>query len=179
MFARSILVLAVIPLLVSASKHSQTHKHRHLSRSSSACANTYTIQEGDYCDAISAAQNVSTYQLIALNTDKVMDDCDNLQSGQTLCLATTAANENCGTTYVVQPGDTCDQIVQTYSISDLSILTQNNPQVGDDCEIYIGEVLCVANDVAIPPLDTTVASSIASSVAANPTGSSSTDLPFC
>ena len=65
------------------------------------CTRTYTVKEGDWCEPISAAHNVSTYQLSAVNPaiDAV---CHNLEVGSTLCLDT--EDEDCTTTHVVESG---------------------------------------------------------------------------
>lgn len=48
-------------------------------------------------------------------------------------------------------GDTCDAISAAHQIN-TTILHENNPQINPDCSnIYIGEVLCVANSVKVPP----------------------------
>ncbi|KAI0662626.1 hypothetical protein C8Q70DRAFT_571745 [Cubamyces menziesii] len=113
-----------------------------------SCTRTYTVQEGDWCDTISAAQKVSTYQLAVVNSGSINSGCDNLQPGQVLCLGT--EGEDCSTTHVVQPDDTCDGITANYNIN-ATLLYANNPQIASDCgNLYIGEVLCVANSVAVP-----------------------------
>ena len=64
--------------------------------------------------------------------------CNNLQVGDSLCLGYTG--QDCQTTYVVQKGDTCDQIVQIHGINS-TMLYANNPQINADCtNIYVGEV---------------------------------------
>ncbi|KAH9890901.1 hypothetical protein C8Q73DRAFT_746987 [Cubamyces lactineus] len=113
-----------------------------------ACTRTYTVQEGDWCDTISAAQKVSTYQLAIVNAGSIDSGCDNLQPGQVLCLGT--EGEDCSTTHVVQTDDTCDGITANYNIN-ATMLYANNPQIDSECgNLYIGEVLCVANSVAVP-----------------------------
>ncbi|KAI0336026.1 hypothetical protein GY45DRAFT_572994 [Cubamyces sp. BRFM 1775] len=113
-----------------------------------SCTRTYTVQEGDWCDTISAAQKVSTYQLAVVNSGSIDSGCDNLQPGQVLCLGTDG--EDCSTTHVVQADDTCDGITANYNIN-ATMLYANNPQIDSQCgNLYIGEVLCVANSVAVP-----------------------------
>lgn len=125
-------ILAVAPALIQAQD----------------CTRTYTVQAGDFCDSISAAHNVSTYQLAALNSGTINDACSNLAIGQQLCLGT--ANEDCTTTYVVQPGDFCDGLLSNFGING-TILYANNPQINSDCSnLYTGEVLCAANQVLVP-----------------------------
>ncbi|KJA17672.1 hypothetical protein HYPSUDRAFT_146264, partial [Hypholoma sublateritium FD-334 SS-4] len=103
-----------------------------------SCSRSYTIQTGDYCDKISQAQNVSTYQLAVVNAN-VDSSCSNLIPGQTLCLAENAA-EDCSTTYVVRSGDTCDDIASRAGLN-TTILSLNNPQINAECtNIYTDEV---------------------------------------
>ncbi|TFY68153.1 hypothetical protein EVG20_g3668 [Dentipellis fragilis] len=152
----------------------------------SACARNYTVQAGEYCDLISAAKNVSTYQLAVINSDAINTECTNLQPGQNICLGT--QGEDCNTTYVVQPDDTCDGIMQAQALN-ATIFFANNPQlkpeVNPDCtNLYIGEVVCTAKSVLVPPAPangqipaTTIP---ASAQPASPTvGGDDDDLPFC
>ncbi|KAI0079165.1 hypothetical protein K474DRAFT_707628 [Panus rudis PR-1116 ss-1] len=102
------------------------------------CARTYTVQEGDWCDTISAAKNVSTYQLAVVNIDTIDKSCSNLQPGQQICLG--YQGEDCTTTHVVKAGDSCGAIADTYRINS-TMLAHNNPQLTAECDnLYIGEV---------------------------------------
>lgn len=132
------------------------------------CSRKYTVKEGDYCDKISAANNVSTYQLGAINPGVINEACDNLQIGQEICLGT--QDEDCSTTYVVQAGNTCSQIWESARINS-TIFSFNNPQVNQDCtNIYTGEVLCVANEVLVPAQpDVPIHTGPPATAAANPT----------
>jgi len=113
------------------------------------CARTYNVVEGDTCDGISAAKNSSTYQLATVNNPTIDDACSNLAINQTICLGTTG--EDCQTTYIIQPNDTCDAITTNAGIN-ATMLYTNNPQINTDCSnIYVGEVLCTANQVLVPP----------------------------
>jgi len=115
--------------------------------SDSQCTRTYIVQPGDFCDKISAAQNVPTYQLLMLNPE-IDKDCTNLIPGQHLCLGT--HDEDCTTTHVVQAGDDCDIVTSMYHIK-RKVLDENNPQLNKPCtNMYIGEVLCVAPTVTVP-----------------------------
>ncbi|KIO32599.1 carbohydrate-binding module family 50 protein, partial [Tulasnella calospora MUT 4182] len=96
---------------------------------SNACVRSYEVQSGDTCDVISAANNVSTYQLYTLNTD-INDSCSNLWVGQTLCLG--LSEGDCQTTYVVESGDSCWLIATNHGI-DIETLLSNNLQVNSDC----------------------------------------------
>ncbi|KAG6840384.1 hypothetical protein C0991_007045 [Blastosporella zonata] len=109
----------------------------------------YTIQDGDICDRISAANNVSTYQLSAVNP-QIDSTCSNLVPGNQICLG--YSGEDCSTTYVVVADDTCAQIAANHGFN-TTILFMNNPQIDStDCSnIYIGEVLCVSGAVQVPP----------------------------
>jgi LysM repeat protein len=161
------------------------------SASATSCTRSYTVVAGDYCDAISAAHNVSTYQLAALNFPAVNAECTNLQVGQQLCLG--IQGEDCQSTYVVQSGDSCEQVMNIFSVN-ATILSLNNPQINSDCtNIYVGEVLCVANQVLVPPapsgvpvpttpvITKTSAPAAPTKEPALPTDDNSDDedLPFC
>jgi len=113
----------------------------------SSCTRSYTVQAGDICDSISAAQNVSTYQLATVNSG-IDSRCDNLTPGENLCLGYTG--QDCTTTYVVKANDTCELITSAYSVNS-TILYGNNPQINADCtNIYIGELLCVGGTIPAP-----------------------------
>jgi len=115
----------------------------------STCTRSYTVQEGDYCDAISAAHNSSTYQLAVSNYQTINDGCTNLVPEQLLCLGLTG--QDCQTTYIVQENDYCDLIAGNFGINSTLLMT-NNPQIDDNCyNLYVGEVLCVANSVLVTP----------------------------
>ncbi|KAF8972063.1 hypothetical protein BDZ97DRAFT_1783035 [Flammula alnicola] len=109
---------------------------------SQACARNYTVQPGDFCDKISAEQNVSTFQLASVNSKIIDPACDNLAVGEVLCLG--LVGEDCSTVHVVASGDACDAIAAQANITTADLLT-DNPNVSVGCtNIYPGEVLCVA-----------------------------------
>jgi LysM repeat protein len=111
------------------------------------CTRSYTVKAGDWCDKISSENHVSTYQLAALNPS-INTACDNLQPGQLLCLG--KAGEDCATTYVVKPNDTCD-LIASQTGTNSTILWANNPQINAGCtNLYIDEVLCVASTFGAP-----------------------------
>jgi LysM repeat protein len=113
------------------------------------CSRQYTIMDGDTCDGISAAQNVSTYQLATVNAGTINSDCTNLQPSTTICLGW--EGEDCNTTYVVVAQDTCDSVTAAFNINS-TLLYGNNPQIDQACDnIYVGEVLCVASTIQAPP----------------------------
>jgi LysM domain len=80
-----------------------------------------------------------SYQLAVLNPS-INEGCTNLTPGQVLCLGT--PDDDCSTTYVVKPNDSCDDVAAAHKI-DPSVLYHNNPQLDAKCDnMYIGEV-CV------------------------------------
>jgi LysM repeat protein len=114
------------------------------------CSRKYTIKEGDICDSISAANNVSTYQLGAVNAGKINEACSNLVIGEEICLAT--EGEDCSNTYTVVKGDTCSKIWDNHGVNS-TILYANNPQIDEECSnVYLGEVLCIGDSVRAPPV---------------------------
>ncbi|KAJ7026136.1 hypothetical protein C8F04DRAFT_1126281 [Mycena alexandri] len=156
MFARALTLLA-IPFVAHASLASR-----------GACNRRYTIQENDICDSISAANQVSTYQLATINAGYIDTGCTNLEPGASICLG--YAGEDCTTTYVIVADDTCDAITDKFSISS-STLRTNNPQINAACDnIYIGEVLCVSSKVEVPP---------APGSSKNSGSSENDDVPYC
>lgn len=112
------------------------------------CARTYTVVEGDICDSISAKNSVSTYQLAVVNP-QINSDCSNLTPGESLCLGLTG--QDCTTTYVIQPNDDCDLVSNAHGLNTTTLMT-SNPQIDAECSnLYIGEVLCVAGGIPVPP----------------------------
>lgn len=154
------------------------------------CVRHYTIKEGDICDGISAANNVSTYQLAKINEGYIDSTCSNLQPGAEICIG--YENEDCSTTYVVKGQDTCGSIAEHHAINS-TMLNLNNPQIDGDCSnIYVGQVLCVGSTVQVPPhgsgetvataipvTATAAASAAPSATASNDDGEDDDDLPFC
>jgi LysM repeat protein len=117
---------------------------------SSNCTRTYTVVSGDICDGISRAQNVSTYQLAAVNSNTVDALCSNLQVGQQLCLGT--PGEDCTSVHIVEDADTCSTIQSTFGLNS-TILMQNNPNIDAGCDnLYNGLALCIADTVMAPPI---------------------------
>lgn len=80
----------------------------------------------------------NSYQLYVNNIQSVNAECSNLTPGQSLCLGT--SGEDCTTTYIVKPDDTCELITNAAGING-TILSLNNPQIDKECSnIYIGQV---------------------------------------
>ena len=72
-----------------------------------------------------------------MNPD-IDDLCHNLAIDQVLCLGT--EGEDCTTTHVVVPNDSCELLTSTYGVNS-TILYQNNPQLDAECSnLYVGEV---------------------------------------
>ncbi|VDB96257.1 unnamed protein product [Peniophora sp. CBMAI 1063] len=116
------------------------------------CTRTYAVQEGDWCDTISASQNASTYQLSTVNPT-INDLCANLEIGWNLCLG--LEGSDCQTTYVVEPNDTIESIAEKYSTNSSTVLA-NNPQLEkDSSNLYIGEVLALCGNVTVPEATST------------------------
>ncbi|KAI0700452.1 hypothetical protein BC835DRAFT_1412046 [Cytidiella melzeri] len=109
------------------------------------CARNYTVSSGDTCDAISAAQDSSTFQLALANKATIDPLCDNLFPGEVICLGLTG--QDCTTVYEVVSGDSCATIAQGADIQ-VATLLANNRNVDNACDnIYPDEVLCVASDI--------------------------------
>jgi len=118
------------------------------------CDREFVVPPNIDCNEISAAQNVSTFQLAEVNAAVIDPLCDNLFPGETICLGVTG--QDCDVVHVVAEGDFCASIAEAADI-DLSLLFINNPNVNSDCSnIGIGEVLCTAN-VTIPYTPSTAA----------------------
>ncbi|KAM6495201.1 hypothetical protein JOM56_009824 [Amanita muscaria] len=101
------------------------------------CSRGYTVKEGDICDSISAANQVSTYQLAVINKGVIDAGCTNLVPGQTLCLAN--VGEDCNNIHVVALGDDCESVQNQAGINS-TLLYHNNPQINENCSnIYVGE----------------------------------------
>ncbi|TFK33715.1 hypothetical protein BDQ12DRAFT_690789 [Crucibulum laeve] len=122
---------AVVSLFFVAGVHAQV---------ASNCTRTYTVQAGDVCDLISAAQGVSTFQLATVNAGVINSDCTNLFVDEVICLATDS--QDCSPVHTVATGDTCFDIAVAAGITIPDVVAQN-PNVTPDCNIYPGEVLCV------------------------------------
>lgn len=81
----------------------------------------------------------------------------------------------------MKEGDTCDAITGANGINS-TLLWTNNPNIDEGCSnIYVGEVLCVANSVLVPPVPSSgIPATSIPATAANPTSTpapSSTPAP--
>ncbi|KAJ3475888.1 hypothetical protein NLI96_g11528 [Meripilus lineatus] len=136
MFARlQLAVLAVAAVVLNTA----------LSQPVQNCARSYVVQPGDFCDKISDAKNVSTFQLALVNQGVINTDCSNLFVDENICLG--LVGQDCTSTHTIVSGDFCFAIAQIAGIA-LDTLLANNPNVNQDCSnIYPGEVLCTAATV--------------------------------
>ncbi|KAF7343654.1 hypothetical protein MSAN_01986300 [Mycena sanguinolenta] len=119
-----------------------------------ACADYHTAVANDTCDTISAGQDISSAQFLALNPGLT---CAGLLAGVAYCdfgltpvapgppsnLASGSLS-NCTTYYTIASGDTCTAVDQKYDIA-LSDLIRWNTALTSACTtIQLGEAYCVA-----------------------------------
>jgi hypothetical protein len=99
---------------------------------------------------------LSSYQLAHVNNGTINAECTNLAIGPVCCsdfyllhtklmpsirsICLNLANQDYKVTYVVQSGDSCNNIVAAERI-EFSILLKNNPNLSEECNIYFGEVV--------------------------------------
>jgi LysM repeat protein len=104
----------------------------------------YTVQPGDTCQTIAAAYGTTVDVLLALNPGL---DCNNLAAGQviqfplTLTATPLAPPTGQPNTYVVQAGDTCQGIADSYGIPLEILLVANG--LSDCLSITVGYVLVI------------------------------------
>ncbi|KAJ9119481.1 hypothetical protein QFC24_005714 [Naganishia onofrii] len=132
------------------------------------CTRNATVEAGNTCDIISQKYSVPTYQLALVNSPTIDSGCTNIQPGQELCLGWKSMD--CSTTHTVTIGDTCWGISSRYGVP-VETIYGNNPQVdAETCNnIYVGEVLCVAQEKFTYPW-VQLPSSAPSSIAKNSGG---------
>ncbi|KAL1745893.1 hypothetical protein HDZ31DRAFT_35374 [Schizophyllum fasciatum] len=115
------------------------------------CVRWATVEDGQTCDSLSAKHGVSTYQLAIINAGVINEDCTNLIAGQEYCIGYDA--EDCSNVWVVEAQQSCADITGATGLNQ-TLLQENNPQISDDCSnLYVGEVLCVADHAVHPPAD--------------------------
>lgn len=76
------------------------------STTTSSCGETYTVVEGDICNAIVAKTGVTLAALYALNPVIHNPSCDNLQPGQTLCIGSSSSGSGIDAASAVSSGAT-------------------------------------------------------------------------
>ncbi len=149
------------------------------SSTGSACAKTYTVVSGDYCSKIWTQFSLTETQFRALNPS--LDANCALAIGQVVCLATTTATTTtttqntttstapttsisaCATTYTVVSGDYCSKIATQFSLTDAQ-LRALNPSLNTNCDLSIGQVLCVVGSSGCPKTYTVVAGDYCSAI---------------
>ncbi|KAJ5800077.1 uncharacterized protein N7518_002145 [Penicillium psychrosexuale] len=100
---------------------------------------SYSVRANDTCVTISAANEVSTYNLISENALDVA--CNGISEGKTLCLP-----ETC-TTYQLELADTCDSLVSDLNIKFAQLLAWN-PNINTGCSnlaSWRGWYLCASS----------------------------------
>jgi LysM repeat protein len=124
-----------------------------------AARQTYTVEAGDTCYSIAAAQGVPLEALIRANPAA----CDNLRIGASLTIPaptptpvtgggltadptvrptptvprSPGGTPGTGTVYIVRAGDTCSDIAASYGVSLAQLLAHNG--FGPDCPLQIGQ----------------------------------------
>lgn len=112
------------------------------------CVRGYTVQSGDTCNSIAAANSASTFQIMAVNAGTIDALCHNLMPEQLICLGTEGSD--CTETHVVGDGDSCASVEATFGL-EAGLLRTNNPNIDDECHnVYPGLVLCVATQPTVP-----------------------------
>jgi len=146
------------------------------------CVQTYTVVPGDYCYKIATQFSITVDQLQSYNPS--LDAACDLSVGDVLCvqqgtttsststststtstdttISTTTSSSptgtpSCSQTYTVVPGDYCYKIATQYGIT-VAQLMQYNPSVDSNCDIYVGEVLCVEQGSTTSSVSTTATS---------------------
>lgn len=101
------------------------------------CPTPYTVKEGDSCDSLSQAKNVSTFGLI--ETNGFMMPCQPLTAGKNICLPLTCR------THLLSYGESCYTLGQMYDVT-LAQLINWNENFDLDCQNiarWIGTYICV------------------------------------
>jgi chitinase len=159
------------------------------------CTEVYQVVSGDYCYLIWTEFNITKAQLYAWNP--TLDaNCD-LQVGQILCVAesttvsssittvsasttassasATATSNTCTETYTVVNGDYCYAIETKFGITEAQLYAFN-PTLDSNCDLSIGQVLCVSESAPSTTSSTTIASTQASTTSSS---ASSTPTAAC
>ncbi|KAH9999575.1 hypothetical protein F4779DRAFT_622702 [Xylariaceae sp. FL0662B] len=116
-----------------------------------ACSNLYTVADGDTCQGIAAAKNVSTFGIISANNLDIF--CSSLIPGSRICLPLSCQ------TYNIMPGDTCRGIVSRSGVTMPQFLAWN-PIFDARCtnlDKWWGWAICVSPPVGAMPTQTPIA----------------------
>jgi len=147
------------------------------------CTNPYTVKDNEFCYTIASQYGLSVAQILSQNP--TLDAYCDITSGQVICLPPTATTTvsstptgivNCAQTYIVQEKDYCYLIADKFHIS-YEDLRSLNPQLDSDCNILVGDTLCVkssatSTSTTVSQTETTTTSSTASETGSTTTSSS-------
>lgn len=145
-----VMVISTTFLLLHQSPLTHSMPNAWSNSSSSTCENIYEVYDGDSCENIMLAFNLTIDILIESNPDL---DCANLTLGQSVCLPSTPSITNitsnatakagsCAHYYTSEPDDTCELIAQAFR-TDLTTLSELNPGLKCTTSLQPGQVLCV------------------------------------
>jgi chitinase len=133
-----------------------------VSATPSACTKYYTVVSGDYCSLIWTEFEITEAQLYAYNPT-LDTNCD-LSIGQVLCVSETptstsntisttssatrsstspSSTATCTEYYTVVSGDYCYLIYTEFGITEAQLYAYN-PSLDTNCDLSIGQVLCVS-----------------------------------
>lgn len=109
------------------------------SGSLSNCTSYYTVVSGDDCGPIEGKFKIAPSDFFRWNPE-VNTACSNIAVGEAYCVG--GGGNACKKTYTVQSGDFCFAITQSQGITQAQ-LNALNPQIDTNCDLSIGEILCV------------------------------------
>ncbi|KAJ7677757.1 hypothetical protein DFH06DRAFT_560014 [Mycena polygramma] len=113
------------------------------------CTTYYQVQSGGNCAQIESMFGISQSDFLKWNPE-IANDCSNLDI-QRYCVAGSPAA--CGKTYTVASNDGCSLIESKNGISDAT-LRALNPWIDANCDLQIGQSICVGAPAAsAPPTD--------------------------
>ncbi|KAI5264549.1 hypothetical protein E4T47_08733 [Aureobasidium subglaciale] len=120
------------------------------------------IPSGSTCDAVAAANNISTWQL--LSTNGLIGGCVDFPTSGALCVSGTCK------THKVEPEEDCLQLVYQFGMTITQLRTWN-PNLSPDCgnfDTVVGHQICVSNPSNFTmPTNTRALSTTAPTVAAS------------
>ncbi|KZV96691.1 hypothetical protein EXIGLDRAFT_747489 [Exidia glandulosa HHB12029] len=109
------------------------------------CTTYYQVQSGESCPIIETKFAISQSDFLLWNPE-IKADCANLDV-QRYCVAGSPAA--CGKTYTVASGDFCSLVESKNGIDDAT-LHRLNPWLDANCDMQVGQVLCVAPPSSTP-----------------------------
>ena len=168
----------------TSSSVSVTTTSASVSATPTACTKYYTVVSGDYCYLIETNFGITSAQLYAWNP--TLDaNCD-LAIGQVLCVSEspTSTSSSVSTTttstsvsatptactkyYTVVSGDYCYLIETNFGITSAQLYAWN-PTLDANCDLSIGQVLCVSESPTSTSSSSTQVSTTTSSASSSPT----------